>query len=687
MKFKGNNPILSILEAEQTARAIRAQAQAEERTSRRARARARNQRRKAQREATEARAEATPRAEAGAEAEARAETLYYIGNRYGVHRQTIATILENARSREAPEPEEAQSIKPISNKSFLMLYYSKRLFIGGKEASQLLRGAEPEDNEILQHLRHLNPTAKITEKVKIKTADLKEVVFNSNGAKSPTAQKYIAQFRKGRGEPTNPVKNELGGYKPVLSYRNIGYDYDRIIIIGKPATVKGIAEEYKRRETIKNGYYDFIESEENKGKRKHQTTSGEIRKTRRTRARNKKHAQAMFNYYTRNGKRPLFKLKHPGNRYLTIAEALKVAMKNKGINQVVEAMKVFNRITEIMEACKTHIYYTAETEAVRLKTEVQGLNGLTETEKEAIKRAETRGSHRETAEEVQELFRIAKATDGRQKIKNIEYDIRAETKYLRSYGATELYYIFSEVEEQADKTKKETALLNVIGGYKDTAEAREDRERGLKESITETEAEADNRQTVFKANKKGKSIYSTKAGITARNRSPTAQEYKFRRNNPQLKGLSSETIKEMIENTEAEKKAKLNTLKSIQSIREAEEEAEARARAEAETDPEARARAEAEAQAIARRHNRREQRKPSPENQALTALRNQEHLLWLQTTNSQYLRRHRQAVKRLMIKEQIARSQQAFIESLNTSQIKALIENPERAGFITADRL
>lgn len=675
VEIKGNNPIVSRLKAEQTAQAIKARAQAEDRIKSRARNRARNQRRKAQREATEARIKAEPRTEPEAEAEARADTLYYIGYNYGINRQIIAGIIQRAETREAPEPEKAPRVTPISNKTFLMLYYSKRLFIGGKEASQLLTGAEPQENDIIRHLRHLNPSAKVTERVKIKTADLKEVVFNSNGAQSPTAKDYLAQFRKGRGEPINPVNNELGVHKPILSYRNIGYDYDHIIVLGKPATVRGIAEEYQRRNTIENGYYNFIESEEHRGKRKHQTVKGEIKTTRHERARSPEHIKALLNYCTKRGKRKAFKTKNSNKPNLSIIEALKLVEEMQGINQVVQGFKIFNFIAGLKEHYKTAKYLTINSEAIELKTEVQGLNGLTEEEKQAIKRAETRTSHRETGEEVKELFKIARSTDGRQSIKNIEHDIRAETKYLRGYKATELYYICSAVEEEADKSKKETALLNVVEGYKDTAEAREERERGLNESLTETEAEADNRQTIFKANKKGKSLYSTKTGITARNRAPTAQESKYRRNSPYLKGLSSETLKQMVKNTEAEKKAKLNTLKAIQSLKEVEEEAEARARAEA------------EAQEIARKHNRREQEQQSPESRALTALRNQEHLLWIQTTNKQYLRRHRQAVKKLMIKEQIAKSHREFIQSLSTSQIKAFIQNPEKADFIQANKL
>lgn len=358
----------------------------------------------------------------------RAET---IEERRKARREKREQKIKEARRKaeaeaETPRQRKELKINTVSNKAFLALYYDKRLFIGTKEvkeASEFVKGKNIQDNEVLTYLRHLNPLVKLNSTAFIRLNKIRELVIGSNCQNSPLAREYIRKFKGGRGELINPLTNEIGKEKAVLSFRNIGYDFDRVIILGYPPILEEIRREYKTVETVNNGFYMF------------------------------------------------------------------------------------------------------ETD----KTPIIGLNCLRKDEKQALKSIKAEKENKETKEEAKELLKASEVEE------NIEY----ETNYLRFYSSKELFYLIKEVEKEAEETEHHKRLLKILNAIKEKREAKEERERGIKESLTDLMEEAENRQTLFRGNKRGKPLYNVKTGITRGTTQP-----KFQRREEDIKQIRKEVRRE-----------------------------------------------------------------------------------------------------------------------------------------------
>lgn len=538
MKIKGETPIVSRLKAEQTAQAIRARAQAEDRIKSRARNRARNQRRKAQREVTEARIKAEPRTEPEAEAEARADTLYYIGNNYGINRHIVNNIIKTEEETEPVGKAEA-----LTNKDFITLYYSNVLILGKENPREKDPKDQLQENEIIKFLKHLNPLVRLNQRVKTPFNDLVRLSYSINEANTPQALKYLLTFKGKAERVTNTQTNEIGKIKPILSYNFIGYEPNKIIIYGEKTTIKAIEKRFNKLNSIENGYYDFIGEEDKKARIKRELKEEEeterkatiIRGTRAPKQRNN-----MLHQLTKGVKKDYF-------------ETADTEKKAELINRA-----LFYEI-------KLHEFKAEVTAKVR------GINNLKEEEKTVTKKLrEAREPNKEFIEILEEVKEALRKADGRQGLINLEYDIKKSLKWLKNekeYTIFKLYKLIedsklieaeeegkrlnedlkdleeaniilkankpeltasivrnnTEIEEikaeikeiKAESEKKRTALLNVLFSIKQIIEEK----KAVKQSIEEELKEAE-KGNEFKAQKKNKNKYSTQYGIQRGNGNP-----------------------------------------------------------------------------------------------------------------------------------------------------------------------
>ena len=639
IKIKSNskNSIIKAMEAEQTAQAHQKEAEAQARMKRHRQEAIRNTARKQAREEAIKEVEATPRPTN----EQEVLGISFIKSYYGEapnEEDKIRYIISRQEARETEKAKYTAKINKLSQKSFICLYNSNRVIY---EDKTLKPTTHKED--LIKFLRRKNPIIELTSngKHKAKTNELKQVVFKTEEAKTPQALKYILSFKGEAEKATNTQTNELNKEKPILSYNNIGYEDNEIIIIGKEKQLKPIIRRFNQLNKVENQNYDFIKDNEDKTSRRKTETEEEAEiKTRTIR----------------------------GNR---TAEERKAFLNHLLKHKEVILNKTYEEQVNYINYCLYYSYEVLEVKAP-IKTKVRGLNRIRNDEKEALRKAhktttEAREETRKEAqylinlfkEEEEEAKRIAEAEatnlinmalkqDKRQSIKNIEYEIRnksiirlyntaelneiveeirnkaqprtkgenkalmallnvlngltntvhikteaeEKTEYLRTRTPTELYFIIKELEEEAEVTEKTKALIRVLEAIKE----RKEEEEAIKQTIEEEEKEKE-KQHEFKANKKSKNKYNTKKGLTTPNRTPTAREERFKRNNENLKSLGSEKLEEIRGKTETEKKIKLNVLRHLISLKEVEEEAEERKR-EREAEEE-------ETKATARRNNTR----------------------------------------------------------------------------------
>lgn len=615
IKTENENKIIKAMKAEQTAQAHQKEAEAQARIKRHRQEAIRNTARKQAREEAIKEAEATPRPTN----EQEVLGISFIKSYYGEAPNEADKIRYIIGRQEARETEKAQytaKVSKLSQKSFICLYNSNRVIY---EDKTLKPTTHKED--LIKFLRRKNPVIELTSngKHKAKTNELRQVVFKTEEAKTPKALKYILSFKGEAEKATNTQTNELNKEKPILSYNNIGYEPNEIIIIGEKRQLKSIIRKFKQLNKVENQYYDFIKDEDKTSRRKTETEEEAEIKTRTIRGnRTEKERKAFLEHL----------LKH----------------------KEVILNKTYEEQVNYINYCLYYSYEVLEVKAP-IKTKVRGLNRIRNDEKEALKkttqteaREETRKEARylinlfkeeeEEAERIAEaeatnLINIALKQDKRQSIKNIEYEIRKKsiirlyntaelneiveeiknkaqprtkgenkalmallnvlngfkntvhikteaeekTEYLRTRTPTELYFIIKELEEEAEATEKTKALIRVLEAIKE----RKEEEEAIKQTIEEEEKEKE-KQHEFKANKKNKNRYNTKIGLTTPNRKPTAKEERFKRNNENLKGLSIEKLEEIRGKTETEKKIKLNVLRHLISLKEVEEEAEERKR-------------------------------------------------------------------------------------------------------------
>lgn len=160
------------------------------------------------------------------------------------------------------------------------------------------------------------------------------------------------------------------------------------------------------------------------------------------------------------------------------------------------------------------------------KVQVFGLN-LKGTPEESLKgylRSFDRVPFKKDTQEAQELLEVAEEQDGRQTILNLEYDLRAELKYLRTRSSKELYSLILSVEEELHgaPSKKEQALLNVLESFKSTKDIHEQEGKGLtsdvEDLVTIEKNASDDRY------KRSKNLFNQKMGILNRNQNPLRME-------------------------------------------------------------------------------------------------------------------------------------------------------------------
>lgn len=445
------NPVLSILEAEATAREIRekAIAKAERRQYRD------NQRIKARREARET--EEANRETPEPTADQVNDILYFIGNYNNINPRVITPVLRVEEEEEAEEVTGTGTITKLTNKDFICLYYSNRLLIGRRNP----READPKDKlqegEVLKYLRHLNPFVKMVDNGKATEpiSNLYRIAYETDQANTPEAIRYLLSFKGEPTKATNTQTGQNGNRQAILSYNNIEYEPNEIIIIGKKASIQNIKNKFERLNNIKNSYYDFREEKEaNQRIIREYKEKDLIIKEYRGKA-NPVHRERMLNNIRGNTAQ---------GRYYEEAETAEKA--------------------EMINKC---LYYSFKTFTPQgqLKTTVTGLNNIREDEKEVTKKLRE-NRNRSTAEIIQEIKETVRKVDGRQSIRNIEYDIKKDLKYLKLEKAGFLYWIKKTIEE-------ETATEEVDNEEQRKQDITEDKEE-LKQDNEEMKAENDRKK-------------------------------------------------------------------------------------------------------------------------------------------------------------------------------------------------
>lgn len=147
---------------------------------------------------------------------------------------------------------------------------------------------------------------------------------------------------------------------------------------------------------------------------------------------------------------------------------------------------------------------------------VVGLNNISDDEKSYLKRVNN--PRNIDTSEYEEIIAIAQEQDGRLKNSNLEFEMRREFKYLKTKTAGELHFLLEYLEEeQPENERKHQALINVVKGFKSSAEIHEEEQKGLTADLKDLVTKE---KDGFKANRKSKNLYNQQTGILSRNQNP-----------------------------------------------------------------------------------------------------------------------------------------------------------------------
>lgn len=482
------------------------------------------------------------------------------------------------------EEAEAPRIKELSNKSLITLYNSNRLIFNG----EILKPNVYNENILINYLKPKNPTAILRsngEKTE-PTKNLKQIVFNMQEAKTPKAKALLLEVKGGAEKAQNTIKTQTGKEAPILSYNNIGYEPNEFIFIGTEKDLNGLKNRFNSLNKQTDNFYNFFKADPSPRELKRQITKAEKQ-----------------NKETKTLKRLLKKAEeeqeNPKERRRTTTTKTETTTRTIRGNRTRKQSQLMKRqlilskdfitsqpIEEQFKIVNKALFYEITLKEVKTKTKAEtiGLNEITDTEKEALKKAHRKPQKFETQEQATELLRIAYKADGRQTQKNIEYDLKTNPniKAIKTESSNNIFYIINEVEEQANREtkakateKKEKALIKILQGFKQTAELQEELQESVQEQLQEAETQHES-----KHNKKGKNKYNTKIGLTKPNRKPTHQETKYKTNNKELRNTHPNKLFIMMNKTEEEKKAKRNGLLSIRLLNEVKQEKTSRQRKE-----------------------------------------------------------------------------------------------------------
>lgn len=476
------------------------------------------------------------------------------------------------------EEAEAPKIKELSNKSLIALYNSQRLIFKG----EILTPNITDERILINYLKPKNPTAILRSNGERTepTSNLKQLVLSMQEARTPKARNLLLDIKGESSKATNTITTQTGKEAPVLAYNNIGYEPNEFIFIGTEEDLKGLLSRFNSRNKQTDNFYNFFKADPSPKELTRQIAKAEekgkdtailkrLLKKAKAEEENPKERRRTTTTKTKTTIKTI-----RGNRTRKQAERMKRSLiLNKDFitsQPIEEQAKIINKA----------LFYEIKLKEVETetKTETIGLNEITDTEKEAIKKANRKPQKFETQEIARDLIKIAHEADGRQKQKNIEYDLRnnPQVKAIKAETSNNIYFIINEVEEEANRPtkakateKKEKALIKVLQGFKQTAELKEELQESIEEQLKEAETQHESHH-----NKKGKNKYNTKIGLTTPNRKPTHQERKYKKNNEELRNTHPAKLFIMMNKTEADKKAKINSLQSIRLLNEVRQEAQ-----------------------------------------------------------------------------------------------------------------
>ena len=409
------------------------------------------------------------------------------------------------------EEAEAPRIKELSNKSLITLYNSNRLIFNG----EILKPNVYNENILINYLKPKNPTAILRsngEKTE-PTKNLKQIVFNMQEAKTPKAKALLLEVKGGAEKAQNTVKTQTGKEAPILAYNNIGYEPNEFIFIGTEKDLNGLKNRFNSLNKQTDNFYNFFKADPSPRELKRQITKAEKQ-----------------NKETKTLKRLLKKAEeeqeNPKERRRTTTTKTETTTRTIRGNRTRKQSQLMKRqlilskdfitsqpIEEQAKIINKALFYEITLKEVKTQTKAEtiGLNEITDTEKEALKKAHRKPQKFETQAIATDLLKIAYKTDGRQKQFNIEYDLRnnPQIKAIKAESSNNIFYIINEVEEQANREtkakateKKEKALIKVLQGFKQTAELQEELQEDIQEQLQEAETQHES-----KHNKKGKNKY------------------------------------------------------------------------------------------------------------------------------------------------------------------------------------
>ncbi|MBQ4178648.1 MAG: hypothetical protein II598_02765 [Elusimicrobia bacterium] len=564
----GQAPIIEAIRRGETEQYKREQAEARE---------ARNRHIKAIRIQTANLYEATPRPNPTEEQATEAIQAITGGEPTATATDFIKYLIFNKAEAEAEQEAQAGNqsrkrtgtIRPLSDKSFICLYNSKRLVYNGKT----LRPKTHREDIILLFLKRKRPQVELTSNGRIKRElnQLRQLTFKTSEARTRQALKYILSFTGKADKATNTQVNELGKEKPVLSYNNIGYEPNEVIIIAEAPTLRSIKRQYEKLN--KENHEQTEKQAEKQNQRKQEQEEEQEHEIKAIMKERPKREQEVFlNNLIKNSEyweeQPIERKAELINRCLYFVQYLyKFQAGTQAENREQSRLRGLKRDEKEAIRQKNRRRNEAETEAKAI------LEAIAEAEQEA---------QAGTQEEAKELITQALREDGRKSILNIEYSIR-KTSLLRVYPTARLRTLREEVREQAEPTgkgeqKKITALLNVITSYINTIHRKEEirqeveylktrtanelfyiiraleeqedtkrtaqaieiltemkEKREQQQEVTETIEEQENKENKaiqFKANKKSKSKYKTNTGLTRPNGNPQTTHRRTRNLKP-----------------------------------------------------------------------------------------------------------------------------------------------------------
>ena len=157
------------------------------------------------------------------------------------------------------EEEEAQRIKPLSNKSLITLYNSNRLIYNG----EILNPTVSDETILINYLKPKNPTAILrsngerTEPI----SNLKQLVLSMQEAKTPKARNLLLEVKGGAEKVENTKTTQTGKEAPVLAYNNIGYEPNEFIFIGIEEDLNGLKNRFNSRNKQTDNFYNFFKAD------------------------------------------------------------------------------------------------------------------------------------------------------------------------------------------------------------------------------------------------------------------------------------------------------------------------------------------------------------------------------------------------------------------------------------------